>query len=126
MKLAEIFHQDGDSRSEEEKRFYLKSNWEPPPWKVNRSLLVHNQVIQNKFDHWKQPTRVNSNVSVATREAMKSLKNNETIDIKMDDKSPCFVVADKKDYISSALNDLAKQSNIQELGEDIDKEFIIK
>ena len=44
----------------------------------------------------------------------------------MDDKSPCFVVADRKDYISSALNDLTKQSNIEELSEDVNKERLIK
>ena len=120
MKLADIFHPDGDSRSEEEKRFYLKkSDWVPPTWKVNKSLLVHNKVIQNKFDNWKQPIRVASNVSFSLREALKNLKNNKDIDIKMDDKSPCFVVADKTDYISSALNDLNKQSNIVELNNDI-------
>ena len=115
MKLADIFHKDGDSRSEEEKRFYVKSSWEPPQWKVNKSLIIHNQVVQDKFDHWKQPTRVASNVSVEALKAIKSLKNDDTIDIKMDDKSPCFVVADKKDYISSALNDLDKQSILRNL-----------
>ena len=126
MKLAQIFQQEGDSRTEEEKRFYLKSKWEPPNWKVNKSLLVHNKVIQNKFDNWKQPTRVASNVSAGLKEALKSLKNDDSIDIKMDDKSPCFVVADRKDYISSALNDLSKQSNIEELSEDVDKQRLIK
>ena len=40
--------------------------------------------------------------------------------------SSYFVVADKNDYISSALNYLQKQSNIEELDEDTDKEEIIK
>ena len=126
MKLTEIFHLDGDSRSEEEKRFYIKSSWDPPDWKVNKGLLVHNRIIQDRFDSWKQPLRVASNISSGQREAIKKLKSDDTIDIKMDDKSPCFVVANKKDYISSATNDLAKQANIEELDENTDKEEIIR
>ena len=105
-----------DSRSEEEKRLHVKNDdWEPPSAKVNKALDVHNMVIQNQFDHWKQPLRVKDNLSVDQRKALKNLVNNETIDIKLDDKSGSFVLADKKDYISAASNDLSKQSNIQEI-----------
>ena len=44
----------------------------------------------------------------------------------MDDKSNCFVVANKKDYVSCALNDLYKQANIEELDENFDEEQVIK
>ena len=116
MKIKDFFYPDVDSRSEEEKRFYVKNDdWEPPSAKVNKALDVHNMVIQNQFDHWKQPLRVKDNLSVDQRKALKNLVNNETIDIKLDDKSGSFVLADKKDYISAASNDLSKQSNIQEI-----------
>ena len=54
---------------------------------------------------------------------MKSLKTDDSIDIKMDDKSWCFVVADRIDYKSAVLNDLAKQSNISEV--EVDKEELV-
>ena len=55
---------------------------------------------------------------------IKSLKLDVNIDIKMDDKSGCFVMADMTDYKSSLLNDLVKQNNISEL--EMDKEELIK
>ena len=55
---------------------------------------------------------------------MKSLKNDINIGIKMDDKSGCFVVADRTNYKSAVLNDLAKQNNISEL--EVDKEELMK
>ena len=64
MKIADHFYPDDDNRSEEEKRFYVKhSDWEPNVQNVNKSLLVHNNIIQHKFDRWKQPVRVASNMS---------------------------------------------------------------
>ena len=69
---------------------------------------------QHKFDLWKQPTRVAGNLSSKLQDAIKELKENDDIDIKLDDKGGGFVVADKKDYISSVLSDLANQHNIQE------------
>ena len=114
MKIKDFFYPDSDSRSVEEKRFYVKKDdWEPS--KVNRALDVHNMVIQNKFDHWKQPNRIKDNLSVTQRKAPKSLSNDDKIDIKLDDKSECFVVADMKDYVSAATNDLRKQPNIREI-----------
>ena len=115
MKIKDFFHPDEDSRTDEQKRFYVKNtDWDPPAARVNKSLDVFNMIVQNKFDNWKQPVGVKDNLSVAQRKALKSLSNDERIDIKLDDKSGSFVVADKKDYISAASNDLSKQANIQE------------
>ena len=59
MKIKDYFYPDEDSRSEEENRFYVKKDdWEPPSARVNKALEVHNMVIQNQFDQWKQPQRV--------------------------------------------------------------------
>jgi hypothetical protein len=127
MKLKEHFHPDEDTRTEEQKRFYVKNEeWEPPY--PSASLKAHNMVIQHKFDLWKQPTRVARNLSQQQLSAIKALKENEDLNIKLDDKGGGFVIADTKDYISSALNDLENQTNITEVIEnsDIDKETIIK
>ena len=96
------------------KRFYEKSeDWEPP--NPSAAMQTHNMVVQNKFDLWKQPTRVARNLSGQQFCAIKDLKSNDSIDIKLDDKGGGFVIADKKDYKSSALNDLASQTNIHEI-----------
>ena len=123
MKLMDQFHPDEDNRSEEEIRFYVRKSDYEPVQNVNKHLLVHNNMIQMKFDNWKQPVRVTSNISNEMKVAMKSLKTDDSIDIKMDDKSGCFVVADRIDYKSAVLNDLAKQSNISEV--EVDKEELV-
>ena len=126
MKICDFFHPDEDVRTEEEKRFYTPSpDWEPPAWRVNKSPLKHNQIIQHKFDQWKQPVRVKDNLSKECRDAIKSLKRK---DISLDDKSGSFVVSDKNTYIEAALNDLVKQNNIAEVtaNSETDKEVIIQ
>ena len=100
MRIKEFFFPDEDSRSEEEKRFYIKkSDWESP--RTNKTLDVHNMIIQNKFDQWKQPLRIKDNLSVAHREALKNLRTDDRLDIKLDDKSGSFVVANREDYIEA-------------------------
>ena len=124
MQLREHFYPEEDSRTEEEKRFYVKRDeWVPP--NTSAALKTHHMVIQNKFDLWKQPTRVASNMSAQQKLAVKELKEDESIDIKLDDKGGGFVVADSKDYKSSALNDLHNQTNIEEMDPNTDKENII-
>ena len=125
MKLKAHFYPEEDSRTEEERRFYVKSDdWEPPV--PNSVVKTHNMLIQNKFDLWKQTTRVARNLSGQQFSAIKDLKSNDSIDIKLDDKGGGFVIADKKDYESSALNDLASQTNIHEIDASTDKTAIIK
>ena len=124
MKLREHFHPDEDTRSEEQKRFYVKSeDWEPS--NPSSSLKAHNMVIQHRFDLWKQPTRVAKNLSRQQQNAIKELKDNDTMDIKLDDKGGGFVIADTRDYISSAVNDLENQTNINEV-DNVNKEGLIK
>jgi hypothetical protein len=63
------------------------TDWDPPAARVNKSLEVFNMIVQNKLDNWKQPVGIKDNLSVAQRKALKSLSNDENIDIKLDDKS---------------------------------------
>ena len=79
---------------------------------MNKCLLAHNQVIQSKFDNWKQPLRVASNLPFELQKALKDLKKDTDHDIKMDDKSGSFVFADKNDYVAAATLDLTNQTNI--------------
>ena len=65
-------------------------------------------------------------MSVQQIKAIEELKANDSIDIKLDDKGGGFVVADKEDYISSALNDLGKQRNINEIDPNTDKIALIE
>ena len=126
MKLTDFFHPDEDTRDEEDKRFYVKrEGWEPNENQVRPNLMAHNRLIQSKFDQWKQPTKVKSNLSHKQQEALKTLKD-PTIEIGLDDKSGTFVVSDTTDHRSAARNDLTKQTNITEVTNEIDKDDTIK
>ena len=48
------------------------------------------------------------------------------MDIKLDDKGGGFEIADTRDNISRALNNLENQANINEVRYDVDKEEVIK
>ena len=85
MKLKAKFYPDEDFRTEEEKRFYVKSDWEPP--NPNHAVRTYEMLIQSKFDVWKQPTRVARNLSHAQIQALKELKNDDNIDIKLEEAS---------------------------------------
>ena len=62
MRLAHHFHPSDDQRTEEEKRFYLKKNYDPPRG-VIKYLDVHQDFIQQRFDDWKQPCRIADNLT---------------------------------------------------------------
>ena len=63
MEIADYFHPDEDTRTDEEKRFYTPNpGWRPPGWGVSKSLSKHNQIVQHKFDQWKQPVRIKDNL----------------------------------------------------------------
>ena len=103
--------------------YVKRDDWVPP--NTSAALKTHHMVIQNKFDLWKQPTRVASDISAQQKKAVKELKEDDSIDIKLDGKGGGFVVADSKYFKSSALNDLQNQTNIEELDPNTDKENII-
>ena len=127
MKLADFHHPDEDTRDEEEKRFYIKrEGWEPSVNQVRPNLVAHNRFIQSKFDQWKQPVNVKSNLSHDQQKALKSLKDDDTIEVREDDKSGTFVVCDKSDYKDAALNDLNKQTNITEVTGQVEPNDIIQ
>ena len=45
--------------------YYVKNDdWEPRSTKVSKALDVHIMVIQDQFDHWKQPLRVKDNLKL--------------------------------------------------------------
>ena len=60
------------------------------------------------------------------KKALKDLKNDDSYDLKTDDKSGSFVLANRDDYISAAKLDLTKQGNISELNQEVDKKEIIE
>ena len=120
MRLAYHFHPSEDKRTEEEKRFYLKKSYDPGRGN-NKYLDVHQDFVQQKFDDWKAPLRIKDNMCPHMREALEELRKDKKRDIKLDDKSGCFVISDTCDYEAAALNSLEQLASVEEvLGQDND------
>jgi acid phosphatase class B len=79
------FAEQKDERSEEEKRFYLKRNWTPPP-KYFPECDVFWKRINEKLDKWKPPKRINSNLSRLENEGKKFVTKDTSHVYKVEDK----------------------------------------
>ena len=55
-----------DNRTEEDKRFYLKSSWTPQSGKFP-SLDYFINLMRKKFDDWIQPRRIKDNMNESER-----------------------------------------------------------
>jgi hypothetical protein len=74
---------------------------------------------------WNQPVRFKINLSETNQEALEGLKKDASRDIKLDDKSGCFVVADTADYVKADTNSLDKLSSVEKVNID-DKCRLVK
>jgi hypothetical protein len=61
LRIKWHFYGKEDERSEIEKKFYLKSNWEPPKACVELEKFIRS--LQDRFDSWKPPQRIRDNLS---------------------------------------------------------------
>ena len=126
LRLAEKNFPNVDNRTEEQKRFYIPKTDYTPPAGRNKKLDTYIDMVQFEFDHWNQIQRPKMNVPFQIEEAIVSLEHDDEIDIKMDDKSGSFVVADPETYHSAVLNDLEKCDQVEELPSNSDRKRIIR
>ena len=62
LRLEAQFQEVGDSRTEEEKRFYLKSDWTPPEGEYP-ALDLFIQCLRDRFNSWVPPKRIKDNMT---------------------------------------------------------------
>ena len=74
LRLMEFFEGKEDSRTDEEKRFYLKKNWTPQAGRCPPLDMFIYKIRQN-FDSWIPPVRIKSNMTVEELEGEKVVKN---------------------------------------------------
>ena len=102
-----------DERSELEKKFYLKSDWEPPRACVELEKFIKN--LQYKFDSWKPPRWIRDNLSQEERNLLRNIKNNTNIVFMWEDKGPSFTKMTKEQYIMAGVNELENVQFYQEI-----------
>ena len=88
LRLSWVFKDETDKRTDLEKKFYLKSAWEPP--KACKEIESMISFIQRKFDKWTPPRWTKDNLSKEERLFLKSLSENEDIKYMWEDKGPSF------------------------------------
>ena len=71
IRIKWTFRDKIDERSEIERKFYEKSNWEPPAASKELENFIKN--IQTKFDSWKPPRFIKDNVTRGEREFIKKI-----------------------------------------------------
>ena len=114
LRLKAHFDDKDDMRTEEEKRFYKKSDWTPQPGKF-AALDMFIFRIKNRFDAWIVPKRIPDNMTQFEREGMEEVKNDTEHIYRMEDKGSCIVRMHKKDYESNAKSNLANANQYEKL-----------
>ena len=117
LRLKANFEDKEDLRTEEEKRFYMKSSWTPQAGKfVTLDMFIYR--IRKRFDEWVVPKRIKDNMTKAEREGMEEVKNDGEHIYRMEDKGSCIVRIKAEDYEKNAKNNLAKGNQYEKLNSD--------
>ena len=90
LRLKAHFDDKDDTRTDEEKRFYKKSDWTPLPGKC-AALDMFIFRIKKRFDNWIVPKRITDNMTKLERDGMEEVKNDNDHIYRMEDKGSCIV-----------------------------------
>ena len=97
LRIQWIFQDKPDKRSDLEKQFYEKSDWEPPP----ACLEIENMIsrIQENFDKWSPPKHIKDNLTKSERDFLKNVLKNPDIVYMWEDKGASFTKLNRDQYI---------------------------
>jgi hypothetical protein len=104
LRIKWHFDDQPDTRSELEKNFYQKSNWQPP--KACTEIENFISRLQEKFDSWKPPRWIKDNLTKGERKFLKDIRDKEDIVYMWEDKGPSFTKMSREQYISSGEKEL--------------------
>ena len=122
IRIKWAFREKTDSRSEIEKKFYEKSDWEPPS--ASKELENFISSIQTKFDKWTPPRFIKDNI---TREERNFIKNlDEEMVYMVEDKGPSFTKMTKTQYLQAGEKELENPRFYEPIEDDICKELKAK
>ena len=106
LRIKWLFRDQPDSRSDLERFFYQKSEWQPPKACVEVERFISK--IQDNFNKWKTPRWIEDNLSKEERTLLKEIKNDENIVYMWEDKGPSFVKMTREQYITAGEKELEK------------------
>ena len=124
LRLEWIFQGQKDGRSELEKTFYERSDWNPP--KACSEIENFISRLQEKFDRWKPPKYLKDNLSHGERKLLKSLRENGEIIYMWEDKGPSFVKMTQKQYQQAGEKELENEKFYKLEDEDKSHEIMRK
>lgn len=116
LKLIYLFHPQKEEK--EIKKFYNKSNFDPPDPIIDKDLLNELDKLSEEVKHIKLGQN-SSNLSPKEIKAISSLKKNTNIIIKPADKGSCTVILDKVDYIKEGIRQLSNDKHYKKIEEPI-------
>ena len=103
------WHFDGqeDQRSNLEKEFYQKSDWEPP--RACKEIEDFIEKMQLNFDKWRPPKHIKDNLTKDERRVLKDIQTDENVIFKWEDKGPSFTKMMLPQYISAGEAELENE-----------------
>ena len=119
LRIQWIFQNQPDRRSELEKTFYQKSNWEPP--KACSEIENMIQKIQDQFDKWSPPHWIKDNLPRNERNFLNSVKDNNEIVYMWEDKGGSFTKMTRNQYIAVGEKELEANSYSKVTGDPCQK-----
>ena len=116
VRIKWLFYEKPDARTELEKKFYQKSEWEPP----NASVEVENFItdLQHKFDNWKPPRWIPDNLSKKERQFLKEVQKDEGFVYMWEDKGPSFTKMTRNQYLETGKAELDNNDFYEKVQED--------
>ena len=113
LRIKWTFFGKGDKRSELEKKFYMKSDWEPPKACVELENFILK--IQQKFDSWKPPRWIKDNLSKEERNFIKNIREDTNIVYMWEDKGPSFTKMTRDQYVAAGETEVKKSKFFKEI-----------
>ena len=99
LRLEWIFKHQQDKRSVLEKKFYERSDWNPP--KACKEIEDCISRVQEKFDNWNPLKFIKDNLTSNERNLIKDIKNDENVVYMWEDKGPSFTKMTKDQYFEA-------------------------
>ena len=122
LRLTEYFANENDITFDEQIEPLVKNKGTfNPPRNRNKSLGIVDYLNNQNFD--KAATKNKSNISKNEWEAIKSLKENDSIVIKETDKGEAVVVMNKTHYYNIVVKILHDEETYKKTDENCDKSF---
>ena len=113
VRIKWLFYEKPDSRTELERKFYEKSDWQPPKASVEVENFITD--IQHKFDNLKPPRWIKDNLSKCERNLLKEISKDTQHVYMWEDKGPSFTKMTKEQYLEAGNKEINNRAFYEEV-----------